>query len=168
MWLSSLAVLVHGPRQLPAGRSRGVSSLWAGGNGGGVSHVCLCTILILAAVFLSHTVGPTSCFYCPSLLPREGGRKGGRRSRGNLLISHCCTVQYTDTVSCPFLRGWMVEWIICFISSLIKVFIAWKIKRNCEKSLAFVAKVKEPLVFWANLAAHFSEVFAMSCQCVWI
>lgn len=70
-------LLSKAPRRAPAGQARGVSSLWAGGNGGGASHVCL--ILILAAVFLSHTVSPTSCFHCPSLLPREGGRKEEQR-----------------------------------------------------------------------------------------
>lgn len=40
--------------------------------------VCVCMILILATVFLSHTVGPTSCFHCPSLLPRERREEGER------------------------------------------------------------------------------------------
>lgn len=46
-----------------------MSSPWTEGNGGRAVYVCM--TLILAAVFLSHTVGPTSCFHCPSLLPRE-------------------------------------------------------------------------------------------------
>lgn len=40
--------------------------------------LCVCMRLILAAVFLSHTVGPTSCFHCPSLLPRERREEGER------------------------------------------------------------------------------------------
>lgn len=88
------------PRRSPAGRSRGVSSPWAGGNGGGAPHVCLCTILILAAVFLSHTVGPTSCFHCPSLLPRERGREEEQRDRTPGLYS---TVQYNTQSLVPFL-----------------------------------------------------------------
>lgn len=80
------------PWQSSADRSRGVSSPLAGGSGGGASHVCLCEILILAAVFLSHTVGPTSCFHCPSLLPREGGREEKQRKPPPLIDS---TVQYT-------------------------------------------------------------------------
>lgn len=40
--------------------------------------VCLyvCVSLKIEAVCLSHTVGPTSCFHCPSLLPRERREEG--------------------------------------------------------------------------------------------
>lgn len=35
--------------------------------------------LKIEAVRLSHTVGPTSCFHCPSLLPK--GKARGREQR---------------------------------------------------------------------------------------
>lgn len=50
--------------------------------------LCVCVSLILAAVFLSHTVGPTSCFHCPSLLPRERREEGERDGSVTELIVH--------------------------------------------------------------------------------
>lgn len=40
----------------------------------------VCVHLKIGAVCWSHTVGPTSCFHCPSLLPRERKEEGDEKS----------------------------------------------------------------------------------------
>lgn len=45
----------------------------------------MCMSLKLAVVFLSHTVGLSSCFHCPSLLPIE--RREDERERDVAALS---------------------------------------------------------------------------------
>lgn len=67
----------------PVGWGWGVSFGQTGGNRGRAAYVCMS--LKLAVVFLSHTVGLSSCFHCPSLLPRERREE----EREMLLTVHC-------------------------------------------------------------------------------
>lgn len=76
--------------RFPVGLGWGVSFGQTEGNRGRAAYACMS--LKLAVVFLSHTVGLSSCFHCPSLLPRERREE----EREMLLMVHCHKTQ-----TCP-------------------------------------------------------------------
>lgn len=91
------------PGYLSAGQSRGVSSVSWRKQGRGFTCVSVYNSNISNSVFKSH--GRPYFLFSLSEFTSQRGREGGRRSRGSLLTSHYCTVQYTDTVPSPFLRS---------------------------------------------------------------
>lgn len=68
----------------PVGSGWGVSFGQTEGSRGRAAYVCM--RLKLAVVFFSHTVGLSSCFHCPSLLPID--RREDKREREMLLHCH--------------------------------------------------------------------------------
>lgn len=69
----------------PVGSGWGVSFGQTEGSRGRAAYVCM--RLKLALVFLSHTVGLSSCFHCPSLLPID--RREDKREREREMLLHC-------------------------------------------------------------------------------